>query len=193
MADKFQSNVTILNWNANSITNKKTEFIHFLHHYEVDIACITETHLSNCNKLFIPNYKIYRSDRTNSKGGGVLIAINSIHTHHQEILPDTPGLETIAVSITINNNSLKVIAAYKPPTFKLINTNLQNLFNPNDKVLLLGDLNSKHVNWGCQCNNQDGKILAQLVNNTNIKILSPSEPTYYPMTVCVNQTFSTLA
>lgn len=180
MADKSNKNLTCLNWNSNGISNKKVELVHFLYHYDVDIACIVETHLNHKNKLFIPNYTIYRADRSETKGGGVLIAVKSSYNHYQINLPDSPGIETIAINVNINNQPWKIISAYKPPRAKIQNANLNNFFQPTENVLLLGDLNAKHTSWGCQNNNHDGKILASLINQANLKVLSPSEPTYYP-------------
>lgn len=186
MADKSNKNLTCLNWNSNGISNKKVELVHFLYHYDVDIACIVETHLNHKNKLFIPNYTIYRADRSETKGGGVLIAVKSSYNHYQINLPDSPGIETIAINVNINNQPWKIISAYKPPRAKIQNANLNNFFQPTENVLLLGDLNAKHTSWGCQNNNHDGKILASLINQANLKVLSPSEPTYYPFDRCAN-------
>lgn len=180
MANKSNNNLICLNWNSNGINNKKEELINFLHHYNVDIACIVETHLNKNNKLLIPNYTVYRADRSETKGGGVLIAVKSCYNHYQTHLPDSPGIEAIAININLNNQSWKIIAAYKPPSVKIQNANIQNYFQPSENTLLLGDLNAKHTSWGCKINNQDGKILANLINQSNLRIISPSEPTYYP-------------
>lgn len=62
------ADLKLLNWNANGLQRQFYEFKHFLHDQKIDIACLTETHLNNSNKMNIPGYIIYRKDR------------NAIHT-----------------------------------------------------------------------------------------------------------------
>lgn len=169
--------------NANGITSKKVELTQYLHTHNIDIACITETHLNNSNKFYIPEYRIYRNDRIENKGGGVLIAVKNNINHHEINIPNTTGIETVAISLKLNNQSWNIIAAYKPPTIKIQPQNILNLFTPNKNTLILGDFNAKHINWGCHTSNQAGKTLSQILTNTNINILSPTEPTYYPRDV----------
>lgn len=44
----------------------------------------------------------------------------------------------------------------------------------------MGDLNAKHISWGCRVSNSAGSILSNIINQLHLKIHSPTEPTYYP-------------
>lgn len=52
--------------------------------------------------------------------------------------------------------------------------------NVGNKVLLIGDLNAKHLTWNCNRNNKRGKILFNYTQQNNCSILFPDEPTHYP-------------
>ena len=54
---------TLLNWDANGLKSYRNALLAFLNHYNFDIACITETHLSVADKLKYPGYKMYRAHR----------------------------------------------------------------------------------------------------------------------------------
>lgn len=133
MSIQAHRNISLTNWNANGITSKKIELTQYLHTYNIDIACITETHLNNSNKFYIPEYKIYRNDRTEQKGGGVLIAVRNNITHHEINIPNIAGIETVAITLTMNNESWNIITAYKPPSIKIQPQTILDLFSPNKK------------------------------------------------------------
>lgn len=180
MAIQAHKGLVLVNWNANGVSNKKTELTQFLHAYNVDIAGITETHLNKKNKLYIPNYSIYRSDRSESKGGGVLVAIKTSIIHHQIDVLNSPRTESIAIRAIINNSIWNIITVYNPPTSKIKDINFRHLFQSSNNTLLIGDFNAKNTNWGCRHNNQNGLILSQIANILKLKLITPAEPTYYP-------------
>lgn len=76
MSPPSSNKLTILNWNANSISSHSIELLYFLNTHNVDVACISETKLTPSKKLFFQNYKIFRSD-CNSHGGGVAIIVKN--------------------------------------------------------------------------------------------------------------------
>jgi len=173
-------NIILLNWNANGINNKKHELNYFLNNYEIDIACITETHITT-PEFYIPNYKTIKMNRSNRKGGGSLILIkNNIEfTLNNITVPN--NTETVAINITLNNTCTTIIACYCPPNINLDTTSFRSFFNTPNHLILLGDLNAKHSNWACKSTNRNGRQLNNLINALNLKIISLSEPTYYPL------------
>ncbi|KAL4108080.1 hypothetical protein QTP88_018335 [Uroleucon formosanum] len=53
----------------------------------------------------------------------------------------------------------------------------------NEKVILIaigGDLNAKHQSWGCHTTNPKGRALLKAVNNKQLSMLAPPNPTYWP-------------
>lgn len=131
MAVQHLSNINLINWNANGVTNKKHELNYFLKAKQIKIACITESHLKSNIVFNMPGYNILRTDRLNSNGGGVMILIERTVPYIQVNLPNTPGLETAAIKFPLNNRLLTLIAAYKSPQVKIQDTNIESLFQLN--------------------------------------------------------------
>lgn len=49
-------NTILLNWNANGLKNQRNTLLAFFNHHYIDIACITETHLSNLDIIKSSKY-----------------------------------------------------------------------------------------------------------------------------------------
>ena len=174
-------NLNICNWNANGIKAKRSTFIAFLAQHHIDIACVTETHLVSTEKFTIPGYAVYRFDRDAPKAsGGVAIIIKRKISHHSIYLPYMNNLEVVGIKFVLNSQDITLFSAYHTPRHKFFKTYIDNLFIPNTPTILLGDLNCKHVAWGCNKNNPNGKRLLSALNEYNLSISAPEEPTHYP-------------
>uniref|UniRef100_A0A1Y1K0C8 Reverse transcriptase domain-containing protein n=1 Tax=Photinus pyralis TaxID=7054 RepID=A0A1Y1K0C8_PHOPY len=176
------NNLLITNYNADGITRQRSSIIVFLSQHNVDIICVSETHLTNEQILKIPGYNIYRNDRqSNTASGGVAIIYKKNITAHQLDLPKTNTIETVAIQVELQNQQkLKIIAAYKQPNKKIAANDLQNIFNDNTPTLLIGDLNCKNTIWGCRATNPDGARLYQSLTTHGIQISPPPEATHIP-------------
>lgn len=74
-------NTILLNWNTNRLKNQRNILLTFLNHHNIDMACITETHLSHTDKIKFPDYNIYREDRVSllrAMGGVAILVRNKI-------------------------------------------------------------------------------------------------------------------
>lgn len=153
--------ITLLNWNANGLINKRNTLVHFLKVHSITIACITETHLTPGQTFKIPGYICYREDRIcQHAAGGVAILIKKKIDHSVITIPQTNQLELIAVKLTLErSNLLNVITAYKPPKNQIKLNELKQILHSTEPTILIGDLNSKHTHWGCKVNTPNGKRL----------------------------------
>jgi hypothetical protein len=59
-------------------------------------------------------------------------------------VPATQTLETVAISITINQSITTIISAYQSPSFQMYINDFEKLLNSYQKIILVGDLNCKH-------------------------------------------------
>lgn len=111
-------NAILLNWNANGIKNHRNSLLGFLNHHNIDIACITETHLSHTDNIKFPGYKMYRADRNTPARsmGGVAILIRNKIKHQHIPIPVLQSLEATAVLINFNTRSILIVSAYQPPS-----------------------------------------------------------------------------
>lgn len=150
--------IILVNWNANGIKSKRSTLVEFLSRHKIDIASITETHLKDSETFKINGYKIYRNDRKHiHSSGGVAILIKNNIKHNPIILPSTLQMETIAINLATDKHNLHIVSAYNPPNKKIQKSDLPQLFNNNTPTLLLGDLNSKNIIWGCKKQTQMDK------------------------------------
>lgn len=179
---KTINNITVLNWNADGIKRQRSVFIEFLSRHNVDVACISETHLLSSDKFKLPGYEVYRKDReTSTASGGVAIIIKRKLAHHSLADPNLVNLETVAINMSLDNNTeIALYAAYKQPKKRILEEDLIKIFNTSNTTLLIGDLNCKLKYWGCRADNPNGTRLNSIMTNQNIQISTPDEYTYYP-------------
>lgn len=173
--------LNIMYWNANGIKSKKQELLIFLKEQNIDIALINETHLRGTDKLSLYPFIVYRKDRSDRAGGGVLVAIKSNIKHSANInSPHNKNLEATGVTIHTNTHNIQLHAIYSPPGAPIDENELDLIFNNNsDPVIAAGDFNAHNLIWNGRTTCSKGRILEQYTVNRNINILAPSEPTHY--------------
>jgi exonuclease III len=70
------NSLLILQFNANGLKNHSNELQTVFHNRRIDIAIITETHFTKYSYIFIPGYKLIKTNHPdNTAHGGVAIAI----------------------------------------------------------------------------------------------------------------------
>lgn len=171
----------ILHWNANGLTQHSDELKDLLDRQKVDVALISETHLSQKKKLKIPGMSIYRRDRTqNTKAaGGTAIIIRNNVVHSQIELENLNHLEANAVLIELENHTkINIVAMYKKPKANLEEGDLKAMLNLKYPTLAAGDINSKHTDWGCKSINQNGRRLKTYLENNPWMLCAPDQPTH---------------
>lgn len=170
--------ITVASWNANGVIKKQSHMINFLLTNKIDILIINETKLKLADKLKIKGYEVIRKDRDqNSGAGGVAILVK--HSIPFQVIKERVTTTIEHTCIKLVNNTY-IIAAYNKPSNKYNCNDISNLLKIGNKVLIIGDLNSKHRNWGCHQNNTNGNTLQNVINNSNAVILFPTTPTHYP-------------
>ncbi|CAF0992964.1 unnamed protein product [Adineta steineri] len=143
-----------------------------------DIISINETNLKPEQLFSLPGYNIYRNDRENKQGGGVLIAIrNNIQSF--EIFNKTiENNETIAVQIKTPGEYLLIASIYSPPNIKLQSELFEQLYNLNNNCLILGDLNAALQSMGSKKTNTKGIQLQQLLEEGYLQCIENDLTTY---------------
>ena len=148
--------------NIDGLLSKMLELNDYLREKKPDIMCIVETKLEKDTDVMLHeklDYNIWRSDRREGKGGGVIVLTKqTIKVAEVKYQPEYS--ENICVQIeTETNRRLNVIAAYVPPKTRswneeryknMINRTvdfLENEIPNNKKVIVTGDFNCKEVDW----------------------------------------------
>lgn len=173
----------LLTWNANGITPHKLELQASLNIHNIDIAMISESHLTPTKSIKILGYKVYQSNHPDSTAhaGSVILVKNNLSHSLLPFISET-YLQATSVQVSVNKHfNLSFSSIYCPPGPKINSNNFKNYFESLGKhFIVAGDINAKHFSWGCHSTNPRGRVLYNSTNNSNIKILPPSNPTYWP-------------
>ena len=157
----IKDQVKVILLNARSLRNKIPQFQAILSEKQPDIIAISETWLQPSfqnTEIFSDDYQVFRKDRVDRKGGGVLLALKNVlpannrtdlqsrMTHHNEILV----VETICQSY----GKVAIIVCYRPPSDNSLDfvhnmrTTLSKCVNAGiEQMCLLGDINLPNVDW----------------------------------------------
>jgi hypothetical protein len=156
---KFESiAVTLLNARSvktvNKNVNKLAQLQNLAYVSESHVIGITETWLTesvNDSEILSDNYVLYRRDRQDKRGGGILLAVkNSCNSSLVKILPSQ---EILTVSVKCIKKNVLFILCYRPPAD---NTNdfteclydlLLTEHNKYDSICLIGDFNFPNIIW----------------------------------------------
>ncbi|KAL4144094.1 hypothetical protein QTP88_006324 [Uroleucon formosanum] len=115
--------------------------------------------------------------------GGVAILVRA--RIKQQVIPNLNllSLEAVAVLIKLNNRYVTIVSAYQPPSRQMQMSDYDKVMNLDNSIIMAGDLNAKHTNWGCRVINPNGTKLLSFIANTPYTNYAPNEPTYFPSDV----------
>lgn len=109
--DNSLTPLTIIHWNARSLFANLAEFKIFLYSKRPHLACISETWFMPKYKPTFVDYQIFRHDRLNAKGGGMLMLCRStVNCSKITLLPyQNSTLEYQALKLHLEKSSLYFI------------------------------------------------------------------------------------
>jgi hypothetical protein len=143
------------------------------------VALFSETHLKPHERLFIPNFHFYRTDRHPGRKGGTATAVRKGITHNHVDLPPLISVEVTGVCIPIGNSEVMLAAVYKSPGQAWNDTTITELLSFRRKSILAGDLNDKNPFWNSAVSNPSGEKLLSLFDVHKFEISAPQCPTHY--------------
>ena len=173
--------LNIIQWNINGYLNNYNHLLILIKSHNPKIITIQESHInsSNINSIPIPiNYSLYNTNSSQSWGGSAILVHNSIQ--HKQILLNN-DFDAIGIEV-ISKLKFTIVSAYIPPNF---NFSLQNLSNvlistiQTNAVLITGDFNSRHLDWGSDINNSKGNIMSHFISSNNFILLNDGSPTHF--------------
>ena len=109
--------IKILQFNAQSIKNKASEFNSAITKIQPHVIILNETFLKPKDNFTISNFNVIRCDRKNKNGGGTLIAVIDIIAQNVVSIISEDKFELIHINITstnfsTNNTELNMIGCY---------------------------------------------------------------------------------
>lgn len=149
--------VSILYTNIRSVLKNRDSLSSAIGTCSAHIIALTETWLSNDiqdSELFHDSkqFTIYRCDRTERRGGGVLLALS-------KRIPSSPihistNLESVWATATLNHQKVILGVCYRPPSSSPAFTNeLHDIIStittkfPSTPLFLFGDFNFPNIVW----------------------------------------------
>ena len=129
--------------------NKITLFQSIIYSKPFSCFCLTETWLNNsiCDTEILPDFTLYRRDRS-SRGGGVMIAVSDRIPSRQ--ISTSSSAEIVIVELALSPK-LIICCIYIPPNspdhyLSDILLTLNTLPTDSD-LIITGDFNTPHINW----------------------------------------------
>jgi hypothetical protein len=168
--------------NANGLTNRSQELENFLHSNSIDIALISETHLTTKSHVRIYGYQLYHTPHPDGgahSGAATIIKNNlfcQLHNHLQyEFFQGT------AVTVKYGGAELLVASVYCPPEHSIKRYQFGEIFHRLGAQFVCGsDFNAKHLAFGSRLTITKGRQLYEATNTHAYSVVSAGRPTYWP-------------
>ena len=100
--------MTIRNWNAEGVRNKKLELQVLLRERNIDVCCIQETHLNSCHHFSIRDYETFRRDRKDRTKGGILNLVKNTHAAAEVYISEDEDTEVLSIKLLLDKNPLTI-------------------------------------------------------------------------------------
>ena len=170
-------NLTIIQHNVNTWTNKKESLSSIYKRINPDIILINDHSLTNNTPLKIYNYATYSSHKDNSWHRGTAIAIRNTLQH---TVIDDFETDLLAIKLETSLGPVTIATDYIPPSRDYFHfPDYTKLLNTPHPVYILGDLNARHPTLGYSTNtNTAGKAIQMCLDRNKLKHLGPHFPTY---------------
>ena len=148
---KFKNNFTVAHINARSLCKNIEELRHIVYKCKFDAIAITETWLtknSPKNRFILNNYKIFRLDRQNKRGGGVLWYVRDHYKARKIQIPSTDAIpEMLWIEVQAGGKKIALGCLYRAPkipygVFANLYNPLMTIYTKYDHTILVGDFNA---------------------------------------------------
>ena len=149
--------------NIDGLVSKLNELKDYIRVEKPQIVCLTETKLNSKIKnetLNLPDYNIWRKDRQNKSGGGVMMLTRKDLLIKEMQFNTFENVELLSVEVGTKEGAVTVAALYMPPktrawndneyselvsnTVRSIRSMLQIVEDKSKDVVLVGDFNSSN-------------------------------------------------
>jgi exonuclease III len=173
--------------NIRSMKPKREQLEHLLCSSNIDFLGLSETWLTHSSPeavVNMPGYNVFRKDRNNGRGGGVIMYVRNTLKCTMIEWPSEIVLECVGVDISLSATmSFVIVCIYRKPTAKNdFYEQLKLLLNHCDKtkeIILMGDFN---INWNVKRERTTLKHITDYFNLTQM-IKTPTRITNHSETL----------
>lgn len=165
---------TAVQWNARSITNKKSELAYFSKKYNPIMFAIAETWLKPQQFFKLPGYFPLRDDRVDGWDGSALLIKNNIPFSQIQLPARSNNIFIVAAYIY----NVSYVSVYIPhPSTSTLSEFYSIVKDIPKPVVIMGDLNCHHVCWGSGSTDSNGRFLLDISDKLNLCCLNNGRPT----------------
>jgi ribonuclease HI/endonuclease/exonuclease/phosphatase family metal-dependent hydrolase len=166
-----------MHWNAEGVSNKKTELENFLFENSIDICCIQETHLKPEKNFKIRGYQVTRNDRLERTKGGVMTLVRN-NLNAVETKRTTEEAEYLEMKVITKTTPLQIGNYYCPDNKQL---SLDSIDVPDKRFLIAGDFNSQSQSWGYHNLDKRGEDIETWQDENHLLLANDptDQPTFY--------------
>lgn len=164
----------ILQWNTQSINNKKSELIYLFNKYKPIVCAVSETWLKPGSRFRVPGYSCVRDDRHDGYAGSALL-IDRSHIYTSIPLPNhSDDLNIVAAKV----QNISFISVYIPhPNINLL-TEVKNIISGIPRpYIILGDFNCNNTLWGSALCDANSATLIGILDELNLCLLNEKAAT----------------
>lgn len=164
---------SILQWNCQSINNKKSDLLHLINVYKPVIIALQETWIKPNSIFNVSHYFPLREDRSDSYGGVALLVNDSVSFQH---IPITHSVNMSIIAASINN--ICFVSLYIPHPTSSVYNELDTIISQLPKpIFIMGDFNAQHQAWGSAKSSCYGSRILDFSELNNFCILNTGLPT----------------
>ena len=153
-----------MQWNAQSLNNKRFELIQYLANatHTPEIILIQETWFSQNSCIDIPGFICISNPRVGRNGGGCAIYLD--RSFDYSIIETSLDEEIQKINVYRSNFALTIINVYNP-NYHLHDTKfLDKVYNNSQKnILMAGDFNAHNPLWGSERLDHNGQLIEDFI------------------------------
>ena len=165
------SNFSLLHFNIRHFYSNQADLVDMVNANCPSIISINELGTvvpDNTIKRPLFSYNIFTNKGSNTHGGVVLRIDKKLTSHPIEV--DDPNI--VAARVTVGSKQILVASIYSPST-EPIPFKVMDMFHEMSKnMIIAGDMNARHPDWGCSQVNTKGRLLAYWLNEHNLNVVN---------------------
>lgn len=171
---------SIIQWNCHGYRARYPDIRGLLQEYQPLCVFLQETMLGDTNPASPQGYSIQTFSPGPNPVPGTGLAFLVKNTVGFQPLPINSPLQAMALRVGIGQALLTICNIYVSPQEDLNYQELSDLISQLPRPFLVGgDLNSWHTMWGCESCNRRGRVIEQLLENTDTCLLNNGRATHF--------------
>lgn len=169
--------INIIQWNSQSIRNKKFEFETVLNREKVHIAVISETWFDPGSEFRLNGYNLFRKDRSDGYGGIAIMTHCSIKAQECEFIHPNNGIQVLHIKLLNTQHLENIISIYCPSDVRTSIADWDIIFSRlSQNSIIAGDFNGHHSNWSTKTDPRGRNIFDSAIENDFVS-LNDGSPT----------------